>query len=182
MRMDAEMNRKDLPLTRVAIERATQQERLSYGLLFEQLRKARKLTQAEVEERSGVTSRTIRNIETGAVAGQADKLIKLFIALEVDLDGDKWAEVQPQLAIVAPMLLNIHPDYRNSAIQEVIPTLAEQIRLHPVSSPAPASLDAHRKSRVRSSRQDDLATVKLDAEGLAASTDNTPIDPERGGA
>jgi transcriptional regulator with XRE-family HTH domain len=180
MRMDADKNRKDLPLTRVAIERATQQERLSYGLLIEQLRKSKHLKQTELEEMSGVTSRTIRNIETGAVAGQADNLIRLFIALEVDLDGDRFVEVQPQLAIVAPMLLNIHPDWRNEAIQEVIPTLAEQIRLHPVDSPAPASMEAHRKSRVRGSRQDHLTTVELHAGGLAASTDNTSIPPDQG--
>ncbi|MGN7977380.1 helix-turn-helix domain-containing protein [Microbacterium sp. 22195] len=51
-----------------------------------------------------------------------------------------------------------------------------------VPTSTPVSLDSRREARVRGARQDDLATVKLDAEGLAASTDNTPIDPERGGA
>lgn len=170
-------NRKDLTLTRVAIERATQQERLSYGALVEQLRKGRGFTQGQLEERSGVTSRTIRNIESGAVAGQADKLIRLFIALEVDLDGEERAEVEPHLAVIAPLLRSIHPDYRLNAVTAIIPTLTEAMREHP----AGAVDDLAARRNVRRSRQD-LESAPLDSTTLAASTDNTPIDPERGGA
>lgn len=124
-------HRKDLPLRRDAIERATQQERLSYGALVAELRKARGLTQAQLEDRSNVTSRTIRNIETGAVAPQADKLISLFIALELDLDGDPWAGVESHLATIAPVLRGIHPDYRTEAVSNVMPALVNAMREHP---------------------------------------------------
>lgn len=180
--MAIDKDRKELPLTRRGIECATQQERLLYGATVEQLRKAKRLTQAQLEEMSGVTSRTIRNIESGAKAGQADKLIRLFIALEVDLDGEQRAEVEQYLAILAPLIRSIHPDHRLAAINALIPDLTEAVRRHPAPSKSePASLDAHRASRVRGRRQDDLSSVPLDAEVLAASTDDTAIDPERGG-
>ncbi len=120
-----------MPLSRTAIERATQQERLLYGALIEGIRKAKSLTQTELEERSGVTSRTIRNIETGAVAGQADKLIRLFIALEVDLDGAERAEVDQYLSMLAPLIRSIAPDHRLAAVTSILPTLTDAVREHP---------------------------------------------------
>lgn len=183
MPMATDTNRKDLPLTRMAIERATQQERLSYGALIATLRADRKVTQGELEERSGVTSRTIRNIESGTVAGQADKLISLFIALGVDLDGDARAEVDGYLAMIAPLLLSIDPDYRLAAVSDVIPVLTDAVRAHPriEGAAAPIAIDGRRKDRVGGRRQN-LESATLDTTKIAASKDNTPINPDRGEA
>lgn len=183
MPMGTDINRKDLPLNRISIERATQQERLSYGGMVAKLRAEKGLTQGELEDRSGVTSRTIRNIETGAVAGQADKLISLFIALGVDLDGDARAEVDSYVAMIAPLLQAIHPDHRLSAVGQVIPILSDAVRAHPnldaASTPIP--IGAGRRARVGGHRHD-LEKADLDSTKIAATKDNTPIDPDRGEA
>lgn len=183
MRMGTDINRKDLPLNRISIERATQQERLSYGALLAQLRAEKGVTQGELEERSGVTSRTIRNIETSAVAGQADKLIRLFVALGVDLDGEARAEVDSYVAMIAPLLRAIHPDHRLEAVSRVIPVLSDAVREHPnnVEVAAPIAITAGRRPGVGGRRQN-LESVDLATTPLAASTDNTPIDPDWGEA
>lgn len=184
MPMGSDINRKDLPLNRISIERATQQERLSYGGLLAKLRAEKGLTQAELEDRSGVTSRTIRNIESGTVAGQADKLIRLFVALGVDLDGDARAEVDSYVAMIAPLLQAIHPDHRLAAVSQVIPVLSDAVREHPNNNGdapvAPIPIGG-RRGRVGGRRQN-LESVDLTTTPVAASTDNTPISPDRGEA
>ncbi|MGO4488197.1 helix-turn-helix domain-containing protein [Microbacterium sp. 2RAF4] len=181
--MVTDINRKDLPLNRVSIERATQQERLSYGGLLAQLRSDKGVTQGELEERSGVTSRTIRNIETGSVAGQADKLIRLFIALGVDLDGDSRLEVDSYIAMIAPLIQAIHPDHRLAAVGQVIPVLSDAVRANPnlegVAAPIP--IGGGRRARVGGLHQD-LEKAPLDTTKIAATKDNTPISPDRGEA
>lgn len=183
MPMGTDINRKDLRLNRVSIERATQQERLSYGGMVAKLRAENGLTQGELEDRSGVTSRTIRNIETGAVAGQADKLISLFVALGVDLDGDARAEVDSYVAMIAPLLQAIHPDHRLAAVGQVIPILSDAVRAHPNldTASAPVPISSSRRTRV-GSRRHDLEKATLDSTKIAATKDNTPIDPDRGEA
>lgn len=185
MPMATDIDRKDLPLTRVAIERATQQERLSYGAIIADLRAAKGITQGELEDRSGVTSRTIRNVETGAVAGQSEKLISLFLALGVDIDGDARSDVEPYLAMIAPLLMSIDPDHRLAAVTEVIPVLTQAVRLNPHTpsggAPAPVDISAARRASV-GGRHQDLEKAKLDTTKIAASKDNTPIDPDRGEA
>lgn len=133
--MPSDSARKNISLTRYAIERATQQERLLYGHLFADLRKERGVTQEAVAERSGVTSRTIRNIETGEVAGQADKLIRLFIALDIDLDGTLWsADVHRYTSMLAPLIHGIHPEHRLEVVGEIIPILTRAVTAHPNAS------------------------------------------------
>lgn len=141
MRMATDNDRKELPLTRTCIERASQQERLSYGPIIEKLRKAKGLSQEKLADASWVTSRTIRNIESGAKAGQVEKLIQLFLALEVDIDGDKREAVEPFLAMIAPMLLAITPGRRLAVVTDMIPVLAEAVRRYPNVSDGPISLD-----------------------------------------
>ena len=43
--MASDMDRKNIPLTRIAIERATQQERLLYGQLIADIRADKGMTQ-----------------------------------------------------------------------------------------------------------------------------------------
>lgn len=132
MPMPSDNSRKNIPLTRNAIEHATQQERLLYGRLIAELRQERGLTQEAVAERSGVTSRTIRNIEGGEVAGQAEKLIRLFIALDIDLDGTLWsADVHRYTSMLAPLIQGIDPDHRFQVVGEIIPILTRAVAAHP---------------------------------------------------
>ncbi|WP_036322778.1 helix-turn-helix domain-containing protein [Microbacterium gubbeenense] len=133
--MSSEPTGKDLVLTRTAIERATQHERLLYGELVGDLRAARGMTQATLAERSAVTARTIRNIEKGAVAPQAEKLIRLFVALDVDLDGTMYsAEVQAYVAMLAPLIRDIDPEHRLAAVADLIPALSRAVAAHPRSN------------------------------------------------
>ena len=130
--MTSEPTGKDLVLARTAIERATQQERLLYGELVGDLRAARGVTQAMLAERSGVTARTIRNIEKGAVAPQADKLVRRFVALDGDLDRTAYgADVQSYIAMLAPLIRDIDPDYRLAAVADLIPALSRAVAEHP---------------------------------------------------
>lgn len=140
--MASDIDRKELPLTRRAIERASAQERLLYGGLVKQLRKDRGLTQGQLQERSGVTSRTIRNIELEEKAGQADNLIRLFTALDIDLDGTLWGvDVQKYTAMLAPLIRDIAPDHRLGAVSEVIPVLSRAIAAHPNVAASEMSID-----------------------------------------
>lgn len=169
---------KDLPMTRIAIENASQQSRLLYGPVIAELRRARGMSQAELEGASGVTARTIRNIETGKVAGQADNLIRLLIALGVDVDGQRFGEVEPYARMLAPVILRIHPDYRATAVADAIDMLSEAVIEHPNVKPGGANLTPLRRN-VRPD-DEDLHEVDLtaSAERLAASTDDTTPDPD----
>lgn len=132
MPMGSDIDRKNIPLTRVAIERATQQERLLYGQVLAELRKDKGLTQEALAEKSGVTSRTIRNIEGGENAGQADKLIRLFIALDIDLDGTMWApDVYRYTSMLAPLINAIEPAHRLEVVGELVPILTRAVHAHP---------------------------------------------------
>lgn len=135
MPMASDIDRKDIPLTRIAIERATQQERLLYGQLIADIRKDKGMTQEALAERSGVTSRTIRSIELGDTAGQADKLTRLFIALDIDLDGTLWTvDIHRYTSMLAPLIHAIHPDYRLAAVTDLMPVLSRAVQAHPNGS------------------------------------------------
>lgn len=161
MPMASDMDRKNIPLTRTAIERATQQERLLYGQLIADIRKDKGMTQEALAERSGVTSRTIRNIETGDNAGQADKLIRLLIALDIDLDGTLWtADVHRYTSMLAPLIHAIHPDHRLAAVTDLMPVLSRAVQAHPNANvggvdeaEAIPTLDSRRERKLRATEQ-----------------------------
>lgn len=161
MPMASDIDRKKIALTRTAIERATQQERLLYGQLIAELRKEQEVTQEELAGRSEVTSRTIRNIETGEVAGQADKLIRLFVALNVDLDGTLWtADVHRYTSMLAPLIRAIHPDHRLAAVTDLMPVLSRAVQAHPNpdvggvdEAEAIPTLDSRRERKLRATEK-----------------------------
>lgn len=131
VRVDTTSQGKNLPLTRYAIEKATQQERLLYGRVVAELIEQSGLQQKEIAEASNVTARTIRNIVKGETAPQADKLIALLITLGVDLDGEAEREVRPYTQMLAPVIRRIHPDYRDAAVSEAIGGLSDAALAHP---------------------------------------------------
>lgn len=159
--MPSPQDRKNIPLTRTAIERATQQERLLYGQLIADIRADIGMTQETLAERSGVTSRTIRNIESGDNAGQADKLIRLFIALDIDLDGTLWtADVHRYTSMLAPLIHAIHPDHRLAAVTDLMPSLTRAVQAHPNTdvggvddAEAIPTLDSRRERKLRSTER-----------------------------
>lgn len=158
-------DRKSPELTISGIQSATQQERLSYGESVALLRRRASMSQVALAEAANVTDRTIRNIEGGKVAGQADVLIRIFRALGVELEGPRWSsETQQYVSMLAPMIERIAPTARLRTISRVIEILSDAMELAPnvggVSEPV------------------DLHTVPFTGRE-AATRDNTPIDPER---
>lgn len=130
---------KDLPLTRYAIESASQQERLLYGEMFKRLFAESGIQQKELAERANVTARTIRNIEQGKVAAQAEKLVSLFIALGIELDGDPDADVRTYTRMLAPVIRRISPEHRSIAVADAVDTLTEHLFRHPNTHLAPVT-------------------------------------------
>ncbi|ALJ22091.1 helix-turn-helix domain-containing protein [Microbacterium sp. No. 7] len=160
--MNTDADRKNLVLTRDAINQASQQTRLLYGVLVKEIREESRLTQDEVASRSGVSSRTIRNIETGAVAGQADKLIKIFIAMGVDIDGDLYsADTQRHLRLLGSLIVRIEENHRASAVTHAAVLLADEIRRHPAPDPeSPTSNVTHAHFRGVGDSVDDEPGIK----------------------
>jgi transcriptional regulator with XRE-family HTH domain len=170
--------RKDLPLTRYAIEKASQHDRLSYGVILADLIERSDLQQKELADAAGVTARTIRNIVQGKTAPQADKIIALMLALGVDVDGGDDLDVRPFTKMLAPVIRRIDPDHRAAAVSDAIGILSDAAVAHPDRSRLARVTDLSRRDV--GGAGEDLQTVPLDGARLAASTDDTPIDPARG--
>lgn len=82
------------------------------------------LDQAEVSERSGVSVRTIRNIEQGEVIPQLDKLWQVMVALDMTPGGDEWPDgVEPYMRILAPFLARVPERGRPAVISTIIDLL-----------------------------------------------------------
>lgn len=169
--------RKDLPLTRYAIEKASPQERMVYGKLLTELIERSDLQQKELADAAGVTARTIRNITQGKSAPQAEKILSLMRALGVDVDESADLDVRPYTKMLAPVIRRIDPDHRAEAVSEAIGILSDAALAHPnltrlaTVSPLP---------RRNAAALQDLESAELDPAKLAASTDDTPVDPARG--
>lgn len=170
--------RKDLPLTRYAIEKASHQRRQAYAEVLADLIAGSDLRQKELAEASGVTARTIRNIVQGKNAPQADKIIALMLALGVDIDGGEDLDVRPYTKILAPVIRRIDPDHRAAAVSDAIGILSDAAVAHPDRSRGPGVTPLPRRD-VGGTRED-LETVSLDSAKLAASRDDTSVDPGRG--
>jgi transcriptional regulator with XRE-family HTH domain len=170
--------RKELPLTRSAIEKASHEDRGRYAQILTQLIERSDLQQKELADASGVTARTIRNIVQGRSAPQADKILALMLALGVDIDGGDDLDVRPYTKMLAPVIRRIDPDHRAAAVSDAIGILSDAAVAHPDRSRlAQVSTIPHRDV---GGPGEDLGTVELDEAKLAASTDDTSIDPSRG--
>lgn len=170
--------RKDLPLTRYAIEKASHEDRQEYGLLLAELIGRSDLQQKELADAAGVTARTIRNIVQGKTAPQADKITALMLALGVDVDGGDDLDVRPFTKMLAPVIRRIDPDHRAAAVSDAIGILSDAAVAHPDRSRIARMPDLARRDVGGAS--DDLETVPLEGARLAASTDDTSVDPARG--
>jgi transcriptional regulator with XRE-family HTH domain len=170
--------RKDLPLTRYAIEKASHRERMEYGPLLAEYIARSDLQQKQIAEAAGITARTIRNIVQGKSAPQADKIVALLIALGVDVDGGEDADVRPYTKMLAPLIRRIDPDYRAEAVSEAIGVLSDMAVAHP--DPVHLARVTPIGRRHVGGQGEDLSTVALDGARVAASDDDTSIEPSRG--
>jgi transcriptional regulator with XRE-family HTH domain len=170
--------RKDLPLTRYAIERASHDERRSYAVVLSELIARSELQQKDLADAAGITARTIRNIIQGKNVPQADKILALMRALGVDIDGEDDLDVRPYTKMLAPVIRRIDPDQRAAAVSDAIGILSDAAVAHPDRTRL-AQVNALPRRDVGGAGED-LQTVSLEGAQLAASTDNSPIDPSRG--
>lgn len=176
--MTESVERKDLPLTRYAIEKASHRERMAYGPLLADYIARSDLQQKQIAEAAGVTARTIRNIVQGKSAPQADKIVALLMALGVDVDGGEDADVRPYTKMLAPLIRRIDPNYRATAVSEAIGVLSDVAVAHP--DPAHLARITPITRRDVGGQGQDLGTVPLDGAKVAASDDDTPVEPSRG--
>lgn len=153
---------KDLALTRYAIEKADQQERLSYGALLADLIHRSGLQQKDLAEAAGVSARTIRNIIQGKVAPQADNIIALLLALNIDVDDQADADVRSWTKMLAPVIRRIHPDHRATAVAGAIGVLSDAAVQHPFAV-LPDNVAPLRRRDVGRSGED-LAEVAYETE------------------
>lgn len=74
--------------------------------------------------------RTLSNIENQKTAGQADKLVRIFRALGIELEYPAWSEeTQSYMAMIAPLIEKINSGKRLAVMQEVLTLLADQIQM-----------------------------------------------------
>lgn len=159
---------KDLPLTRYAIEKASQQDRLSYGALVADLISRSPMSQKDLAEAAGVSARTIRNIVQGRVAPQADNLTALLIALDIDIDGFEDADVRSYTKMLAPVIRRIHPDHRTEAVSDAIGLLSDAALRNPFHS-APSNVIEGRFG---------VGAISEDLRGVARPADGEPTDEQ----
>lgn len=169
--------RKDLPLTRYAIEKASHRDRMAYAHVLSDLIARSDLQQKELADAAGITARTIRNIVQGKNAPQADKILALMRALGVDIDGEDDLDVRPYTKMLAPVIRRIDPEHRAAAVSEAIGVLSDAAVAHP--DPARLAQVAPLPRRDVGGAGEDLQTVPLEGARLAASTDDTAVDPTR---
>ncbi|WP_169581809.1 MULTISPECIES: helix-turn-helix transcriptional regulator [Microbacterium] len=176
--MTADEERKDLALTRYAIEKADHRERLSYAAVLADLIQRSSLLQKELAEASGVTARTIRNIVQGKSAPQADKILALLRALDVDVDGDDDLDVRPYTKMLAQVIRRIAGEHRAAAVSDAIGVLSDAALAHPDQAVLARVTKISPPDVGRGGQ--DLETAPLDPAALAASTDDSAVDPARG--
>ncbi|ORL01788.1 hypothetical protein A6F55_19035 [Prescottella equi] len=92
------------------------------------------MTQQELADMSGVSLKTIGNIESGRIVPQMANLRKLMIALDLGPDpADSLpSDVHTWLAILGPLIANLPADRRDSVMLKVVTSLGEEIAGHSV--------------------------------------------------
>lgn len=161
--MDKNGEGKELPLTRYAIEKASQQERMAYGALLGRLIERSGASQKALADAANLTARTIRNITQGKVAPQSDKIIGLLLALDIDVDDVEDGDVRTWTKMLAPVIRRIHPDRRSDAVSEAIGVLSDAALKYPFA-PLPDNV-THFPARERvAPTQQDLPEVAWESD------------------
>lgn len=101
--------------------------KLGFGPVIRAARRGQGLTLEEVAERSGVTRRTISDIERGNTKGQERKIRAILGALGISdllLDGD----VEAFITALGPLLQRLGPDERAELMPQIVRLVAQALR------------------------------------------------------
>lgn len=118
---------KEHDLSAIDWSRTTAQERLSYGSLVKNLRLARGYKQEDLSAMSGVSRKTIGNIESQKTAGQPLIMERLFRHLGVTGPAPLDSDVQNYLTIIGPLIAAIPGPLRKQVLTRVVEILVEAI-------------------------------------------------------
>lgn len=109
----------------------TEQERGEFARRIAPRRAEKRLTQAELGEMSGVSARTVGNIEAGHTTPQADVLRRLAVALDLAPEPHLDSDVEGWLAMVGPLLQAMSRGQRARMMGEFLPKLVNAIKNDP---------------------------------------------------
>lgn len=157
--------------------RMTEQERAAWGAKIRPARHEMGLTQQEVAEMSGVSLKTIGNIESGRIVPQAASLRRLMMALDLGPDpADSFSDdVHTWLAILGPLIANLPADTRGEVMLGVVKSLGEEIAGRSPRLTADTNVDDSKKPESQR-----LALVRRDEGGKPQSlpTENQGLNPD----
>lgn len=103
-------------------------ERRAWGPLIRAARKSAGVYLEELETKSGVSRRTISDIERGNKVGQEDKIRALLRALGIPQPLELDADVKGFVAMLGPLLQRLGPDERARVMPAVVSLVAEELR------------------------------------------------------
>lgn len=141
-------------------------ERAAYASRIKALRQGAEMTQAELGKLAEVSRATVVGIEGGNTVPQAEVLARVLRVLGVDIDETAFDEqTELWLAMMGALIEAIPEPRREPAVHSAMRALSEGLKPHVSAAPD----------------TEDLHSVDLKSEfGLAATHDNTGIDPSRG--
>ena len=126
--MNTGANEQEKSFGNIDLRRATAKERMSWGSRIRDLRIAQGMLQAELADAAGVSRRTVVSIESGTVAGQADKLARMLRILGVESEQRQYSDfTEQQVAIIAPLLDAIPEARRGDVSSAILKMLADAI-------------------------------------------------------
>lgn len=110
--------------------RMDEKEREAWARKIRPARVEKGITQDDLEMMSGVSRRTIGNIEAGRMIPQASKLWKLMVALDLGPDpADSYPDwVKTWLAFLGPMIAKLPEATRERVLLNIATTIGEAIR------------------------------------------------------
>jgi len=161
-------------MSRNSSVKLTAQERLALARQVKELRQRAGLKQEDLAENAGVSRQTLSDIENANTnAPQMKTLIRIYDALGIDIAPPEFEEQTKQwLGMLGALIEAVPSERRPDAIDKVVVLLSSEIAQR-------SNVTAFPKRNVGTPRHTELETVKLDTAKLAATRDNTPVDPER---
>ncbi|WP_415395155.1 helix-turn-helix domain-containing protein [Rhodococcus globerulus] len=106
-----------------------EQDRAAWSKKLKPARVAKGLTQRDVSEMSGVSLKTIGNIESGRMIPQAANLKRLMMALDLGPNpADGWPDwVHTWIAVVAPLIQQVPEESRGDLMLKIVMMIGEAI-------------------------------------------------------
>lgn len=138
-----------------------------------ELRQRANLKQEDLSELAGVSRQTLSDIENANTnAPQMKTLIRIYDALGIDIAPPEFeGQTQQWLAMLGALIEAIPTERRPAAVDKAVVVLTGELTRRSNVTALPAR-------NVGTPRHTDLETAALDIAKIAASRDNTPVDPE----